>query len=94
MVSVEKKAKPINNVKAKFHCKTCDKGFLSKNTYEKHRKSQDHKEADKRLKKMLLESEEMAKLEEIKRVQAEKLNYALKHDPTGQGILLKKSKGI
>jgi len=75
--------KKMSTVKSKFHCKSCDIGFLSKKNYEKHRKTQEHKDTEKRYKVMQVEKLEKAKLEEIQRKQIEQLNYALKHDPTG-----------
>jgi len=61
----------------KFKCKTCVESFVSKKTYEKHRKSKEHKEKEVKIKgeKDALEAAVEAKrLEKVRKIEATNAN--------------------
>lgn len=84
-VSASARGEAANN---KFKCKPCELGFTNKKSYEKHRKTQEHKTKEKQ-KEANLEAERVKSLDEQK--EAKRLKDAkmiLSVDPNGHGVPL------
>ena len=79
-----------SSAKAKFKCKACDRGFSNKQKFEKHKKSKEHLDQEKKLDeeqiRLKAEEKKASGLDKKEMEAAQLLEVMTKYDPLGQGI--------